>query len=98
MRKLATVFFLVCLVPMVVAAKKKAMIISWGDVIVEPHQGVARLDTADKVREATKIWKYGRGSQSQEERKGLLKELERIPGVTGILHGYSSIMKAAETQ
>ena len=38
-------------------AKEKAMIISWGDVIEGPHIGVARLDTVDKVRQATRTWK-----------------------------------------
>lgn len=40
-----------------VEAKEKAMIISWGDVIEGPHTGVARLDTVDKVRQATRTWK-----------------------------------------
>ena len=57
MRKLGTTLILLCLVQNMAQAKEKAMIVSWGDVIVEPHQGVARLDTVEKVREAAKIWK-----------------------------------------
>ncbi len=57
MRKLGAVLILLCLGQVTAQAKEKAMIISWGDVIVEPHQGAARLDTVEKVREATKIWK-----------------------------------------
>ena len=37
--------------------KQKAMVVSWGDIIVGNFQGAARLDTPERIRQAVSIWK-----------------------------------------
>ncbi|PYV13685.1 MAG: hypothetical protein DMG07_13710 [Acidobacteria bacterium] len=59
MRALIAVALLVAAVPSAAAQpKEKVMILSWGDVIWQHRgEGVAQLDTPDKVRAAARTWK-----------------------------------------
>jgi hypothetical protein len=51
--------FLLLLAPLhAAAAKERVIVVSWGDIIGNPRfQGVAQLDTPDRVRQAARIWK-----------------------------------------
>lgn len=57
-RNLVGPLILVCC-SLAAAPKEKVMRISWGDVIVGDFEGVALLDTPDKVRKAARRWKAG---------------------------------------
>jgi hypothetical protein len=58
MRIFCGVIVLLCLAPASVPAKEKIMTLSWGDVIWQHRgQGVAQIDTPEKIRESIKTWK-----------------------------------------
>ena len=58
MRIFCGAIVLLCLAPVSVPAKEKIMTLSWGDVIWQHRgQGVAQIDTPEKIRESIKTWK-----------------------------------------
>jgi hypothetical protein len=58
MRIFCGAIVLLCLAPGSVLAKEKIMTLSWGDVIWQHRgQGVAQIDTPEKIRESIKTWK-----------------------------------------
>ena len=55
MRIVSRVLLLLCLRPGFLSAKEKIMTLSWGDVIWQHRgQGVAQIDTPEKIRESIK--------------------------------------------
>jgi hypothetical protein len=58
MRIFSMLIFSFCVGPAFGLAKAKIMTLSWGDVIWQHRgQGVAQIDTPEKIREAVKAWK-----------------------------------------
>ena len=58
MRIVCGAIVLLCFAPASVPAKEKIRTLSWGDVIWQHRgQGIAQIDTPEKIRESIKTWK-----------------------------------------